>query len=388
MRISVRALSGINIFDFHRMERVVDLDPPYQREGGVWNDETRKYLIDSIINGFDIPKIYFEVVTRKRVNDEGINYRYAVLDGKQRLQAILSYMRGELTLPDDFIYFEKPDIDAKALNLEGLKQKFPEMAARFLEFELPLVTVETDSGDLVEEMFQRLNASAALNAAERRNAISGATRDAVNELAKHNLLVNRSPIRNARYKYRELAAKFLAIEQQLRSGQRIRDTKAKTLLQLFLASSTRQDKTYNLSESDVQGLAENVRANLDSMNSIFEDDDRLLASVGTFVVYYICTKDDSFRSAVTREALESFENYRRSAGRMNEDDADYSETEYVRLREYNALVQSTNDGTALSRRVEILSAFVVGNGTSQGLPSLRSLADSGADAYGKSGSEA
>ena len=53
--------------------------PPYQR-GLVWTDQQRKDLIDSIINGYDIPKLYF-----KKSKDEKLE----VIDGQQRLMLSL-----------------------------------------------------------------------------------------------------------------------------------------------------------------------------------------------------------------------------------------------------------------------------------------------------------
>ena len=36
----------------------IDMDPPYQRRGRLWSASDKAYLIDSILNGYDIPKIY------------------------------------------------------------------------------------------------------------------------------------------------------------------------------------------------------------------------------------------------------------------------------------------------------------------------------------------
>ena len=35
------------------------VNPEYQRKGGVWTTEKKQLLIDSILNKYDIPKIYF-----------------------------------------------------------------------------------------------------------------------------------------------------------------------------------------------------------------------------------------------------------------------------------------------------------------------------------------
>ncbi len=36
----------------------IDMKPDYQREGRLWSRADKAYLIDSILNGYDIPKIY------------------------------------------------------------------------------------------------------------------------------------------------------------------------------------------------------------------------------------------------------------------------------------------------------------------------------------------
>src|SRR5690349_331667 len=107
------------------MIEVIDFDPPYQREGGVWNTETRSRLIDSIINGLDVPKIYFERATATKLSPTGLTIKYAVIDGKQRLEAIAAFLRNELHLPADFWFFENQDVDAKKMTLSDLQKHYP-----------------------------------------------------------------------------------------------------------------------------------------------------------------------------------------------------------------------------------------------------------------------
>ena len=372
MKIRTELLPEVTIARFRRMRKVVDLNPPYQREGGVWKESTRSALVDSIINGLDVPKLYFEKATSRRTGPEGLAYQYAVIDGKQRLEAIIAFLEDDLPLAEDFLFFEDEAVKAANMTLSQLQAEYPTVAGRFLDYELPIVSVTSDSGDLIEEMFQRLNASTALNAAERRNALTGPTRDAANALAGHQLLVSRSPIRSARYKYRELGAKFLAIEHQLDTRGRITDTKADTLYDLFVA--TRGD-TPRVSAEQMSGYHDLAKQTLDRMIEMFEDGDRLLASIGTVVVYYIVFRDASVQDAIDREKLVDFEDLRREASRMPEDDADYGRPANARLREYNVFVQSTNDGRALSRRAQILEAYLRGHSTEDPLGGLDDLSD-------------
>lgn len=372
MKIRTEPLPEITVARFQRMKDVVDLDPPYQREGDVWKPGARSVLIDSIINGLDVPKLYFESETARRVGPEGLAYQYAVIDGKQRLGAILAFLAGELRLAEDFLYFEDEAVNAAGMALPDLMDNYPLLARRFLDYELPIVKVTSDSGDLIEEMFQRLNASTALNAAERRNALTGPTRDAANGLAGHQLLVSCSPIRSARYKYRELGAKFLAIEHQLATREKISDTKADTLYDLFVA--TRGD-TPRITAAEMGAYRDRAGATLDRMLAIFDKDDRLLASIGTVVVYYIAFRDSTFAAAVDRAKLAGFEKLRRVASEMAEDDPEYGRAANARLREYNVFVQSTNDGRALFRRAEILTKYVLGLSQGDPLAGLDGIAD-------------
>lgn len=62
----------------------IDEQPPYQR-GEVWPRSKKKHLIDSLLRGIDIPKIYLRKVDRGP-------YEYEVADGQQRVTSILDYM--------------------------------------------------------------------------------------------------------------------------------------------------------------------------------------------------------------------------------------------------------------------------------------------------------
>lgn len=354
------------------MREVVDLDPPYQREGNVWKPGARSILIDSLINGLDVPKLYFESVGERRSTPNGLTYQYAVIDGKQRLETILAFIDGKLALADDFIFFEDPSVDARGMTLESLQDSHPVLARRFWAFELPIVRVTSDSGDLIEEMFQRLNASSALNSAERRNAIAGPTKEAANALADHDLLVRCSPIRSARYKYRELGAKFIAIEHQLATKGKITDTKAETLYDLFLASRGTPPR---IAAADMKAYRDAAKQTLDKMVKVFVENDRLLASIGTVVVYFIAFRDATTVNAIDRVKLAEFESLRRVASGMREDDVEYTRPANARLREYNVFVQSTNDGRALARRAEILSTYVSGYTSQDPLAGLDGVAD-------------
>ena len=69
----------------------IDFDPPYQRRGHLWSKADKAYLIDSILNGFDVPKVYIADFTwgSSALNQKKLPY--AIIDGKQRFEAILDF---------------------------------------------------------------------------------------------------------------------------------------------------------------------------------------------------------------------------------------------------------------------------------------------------------
>lgn len=86
----------------------IDMDPPYQRHGRLWSTADKAYLIDSILNGFDVPKFYVGDFTW---GDSPLNKKqveYSIIDGKQRFEAIFDFFNGDLVLDKDFEYRENP----------------------------------------------------------------------------------------------------------------------------------------------------------------------------------------------------------------------------------------------------------------------------------------
>ena len=84
----------------------IDLDPAYQRETGVWSTEKKQLFVDSLINKFDVPKLYLH---DRRHEKQPIHY--AVVDGKQRLSAVWEFIEGKYGLAEDFkLYGAEADI--------------------------------------------------------------------------------------------------------------------------------------------------------------------------------------------------------------------------------------------------------------------------------------
>ena len=71
----------------------VDMAPDYQRDF-VWSSEDKEYLIDSIFLGIDIGKFVFVSRPDEKWHEDRLSYE--ILDGKQRLNALVEFFEDRL----------------------------------------------------------------------------------------------------------------------------------------------------------------------------------------------------------------------------------------------------------------------------------------------------
>ena len=177
----------------------INTEAEYQR-GEVWSVPQQQLLIDSILRGFDLPKIFL------RKLPDGSDKLFDVVDGVQRLTSIWRFMSNEYALPRSFEYPGFGVVGGKTW------KDLPQNVKDRLEFAKVTVTeLETDDDDDIRELFQRLQQGEPLNAAERRNAMSGDVRDFVaGKLAEHPLWPE-TAIRSSRFGWHEMAAIVLTL---------------------------------------------------------------------------------------------------------------------------------------------------------------------------------
>src|SRR5690349_19180027 len=82
-------------YEQFRLERI-DMKPTYQRRSSLWSQWKKAHLIDSILNGFDVPKFYLADFTKSRSALNRARKPYAIIDGKQRFESIFSFFAGDL----------------------------------------------------------------------------------------------------------------------------------------------------------------------------------------------------------------------------------------------------------------------------------------------------
>lgn len=326
-------------------QKKIDVDPPYQRESGVWATEKKQLFVDSIINNFDVPKIYLH----DKVGDE-TPYSYAVIDGKQRLDAIWNFMAGDFSLAPDFRFLgdnSDEDVFRPGSSYANLTDRQKEV---FKSKSLDVVLVRHADADDIEELFSRLNNGEPLNAAEKRNALGGDMVALIREFARHPFFERRLGFPNKRFSHHEVAAKLVRLEMNDKTGSGdFCDLKKKFLDELVI-------KNRIMSESDKQGLSSRLTKRLRDMDRIFSDDDPLLSKQSYPQLYYGWSKqivshysaDNIF--ALMHDFLEKFQRMRIENLLRPEDERDPMLVEYGRLMQ-----QGTNDLTSMEARARLLT---------------------------------
>jgi len=321
----------------------IDMDPPYQRRGRLWSETDKAYLVDSILNGFDVPKVYIADFTW---GDSPLNREklpYAIIDGKQRFEAIFDFFSGNIVLNKDFEYLENPSMSLGGLGYQDLKKRYPEVAEIFDEYNLLVMRVVAQTDLAINELFVRLNRSKPLTGAEIRNAMSGPAPQLFREIAKHDLFKENIAFTVKRGQDLNAAAKVLYFEY----AGAPKETK-----------KTNLDQLVNAAEADSKGLelaARKVIDVLDNMSEIFLPRDKLLSPAGVFPVYYWFLRSRTINEfPYIREFLVRFEEDRRNNREIAATSPNSDKVDQELLR-YDSLNRSTDDIRSHEGRFQILT---------------------------------
>ena len=328
----------------------IQVDPDYQRMGEVWNLEKQQLLVDTILNELDMPKLYFHEFATPHELEDGRTVKYAVIDGRQRLEAIWGYIDGKFPLSDSFEYFGDTNIDAKGLTYADLGASYQFLKTILDSYTMPVMNVLTDDQDLIEEMFSRLNEAVPLNAAEKRNAMGGPMAPIIRDVASHAFFRENVPFSNGRYQHMEIAAKFLLLAW---TGG-VADTR-----KVYLDNMVETFRKDNLA-AEARQTGKEVQKVLNWAHDIFVARDILLRTHAMTVVYFQVFKDASenaWTDLVTRQKLVQFDEVRANNRKLAETDmaqATYELLEFDRMQQ-----QGTNDRTSIDFRVRTLTKYLM-----------------------------
>ncbi|MCJ1688152.1 DUF262 domain-containing protein [Rathayibacter sp. VKM Ac-2927] len=150
-------LSTVTAATFKRLSDngQLELRPPYQRNP-VWLEGQKSYLIDTILHGFPVPELYMQVVA-----DETGSETHVVVDGQQRLTALLDFIAGEYALSG---------LDS-SWNDSSFEDLSPEEKTSIFSYNFVVRMLPDMLDEQIRAIFQRLNRNVvALSRQELRHA--------------------------------------------------------------------------------------------------------------------------------------------------------------------------------------------------------------------------
>lgn len=328
----------------------INLEPPYQRESGVWSKEKQQLFIDSVINKFDIPKFYFH-----DLRQENGPFLYSVIDGKQRLTTLWDFLENKFPLA--------PDFDFQVKGKEAPDCPPPQPSQYFKDFSdilkeyfkgrmVDIVEVEAADEDEIEDLFSRLNNGEPLNASEKRNAMGGEMVRLIREVAEHNFFKTKIGFPNRRASHLEVAAKFILLEKNYGDTKNhFCDLKKKHLDQLVNLNKS-------ISEAEYKGLLKRVSQQLTKLEKIFDNKDQLLGKQSYPQLYYAWARQFELKYAVNggpkaiHTFLENFATERITNNKRPDDQRDPVLVDFGRLSQ-----QGTNDLGSMIDRSNILTKY-------------------------------
>lgn len=276
INFTIRQFPPKTIIWWYKKRMQIDFDPSYQRKSRLWSNADKAFLIDSILNGYDIPKIYIADFTFK---DTGLNIKrlpYAIVDGKQRFEAIIDFIEGKICLNDDFVYLPDPTLKMGGYSYRKLKEKHEDVADDFDNYSLTIMSIIATNSETINDLFVRLNRSKPLSGAEIRSAISGPASELIKQIGGHDFFINNIRFSIKRSQNYNAAAKLLMFEYY----KEIRET-SRAQLDRFV-----EQEIGTMKNEKVELAGWYVIDMLDDMAEIFLPKDKLLTSSGIIPVYY------------------------------------------------------------------------------------------------------
>lgn len=148
---------SINDFVEWDAAKQLELNPRFQRRP-VWTDKAKSFLIDTILRGKPIPKVFI----RQKINVTTKSSIREVVDGQQRLRTILSFVK------DGFAVSKRHSSALGGLLFSQLPE---EIQAQLLSYEISVDLLINLPDSEILDIFSRLNSYAVvLNEQEKINA--------------------------------------------------------------------------------------------------------------------------------------------------------------------------------------------------------------------------
>lgn len=234
----------------------IELNPVWQR-GPAWKPPRQVLLLDSILRGMDIPKVYLRKLSHGMFTHDAV-------DGQQRLRAIWTFHAGGIALVHSDVL---PSIDGEEINGKKFGQLSVKLRNRFEAFVVSIGEITASKTEEIRNLFARLQMGVSLNPAELRNAMDGPLRYSIDSTARLHAFFQNCKISSDRFKHLDYAAHVYAMAAY--QGQR--DIKAPDLRAMVTEyGADRGEEVLQLSEAVDDALTVLAEVNAELKLSIIQ----------------------------------------------------------------------------------------------------------------------
>lgn len=172
-----------NIEKMHDEKKVLSFDHPIQRKSEQWSDTQKSLLIHSMLANYPVPNIYVLREDSQELDEKNKPvFNYFVMDGKQRLTSVLSYIWGEFPLDENIPAITIDDVEYQIAGKYFCDLEEP-VQYEIKRYKFDIIAFEECSNREIEEIFFRLNNSTPLTKSQVAKAKVGVEiAELINEL--------------------------------------------------------------------------------------------------------------------------------------------------------------------------------------------------------------
>ena len=154
-------------------KETLSFNHPIQRQSAQWNNAQQSLLIHSMLANFPVPSVYVHKMESIEADSKGKHtYSYSVLDGKQRMTTVFSFINGEYSLSE-----ELPAVEIEGNTYEIASKYFEDLdedvQQEILRFRFNIQSFEDVSDEMIEDIFFRLNNSTPLTKPQKARPLMG-----------------------------------------------------------------------------------------------------------------------------------------------------------------------------------------------------------------------
>lgn len=246
--------------------------PIYQRTTEAWGKDEQRLLIDSMLTGIDIPKLYYF--------DKG-NENYDCIDGHQRTQTIILFLSNSLKLKDGRLFKDLTPKERRKIDN--------------YRFTITVITKATDED--LRKLFLRLQLGVPTNSPERLRAIISRMGDFVQSLTTEEFIKNVGVVKKRFGKY-QLCAQICINSIWWATYDEFTNAKFEDLSEFF--------RDYRDFDPKKDEHARRIKATLERLDEIFGKDAEAITSRANAVSAYLFVENLSAVKQFNRTIIHDF----------------------------------------------------------------------------------